>query len=112
MHTRSRDQQEQAKRRLAQDLLADDPDSDFARGLLLTDEGGTEQSRFGPVSALSPQCYQQSVLPHGFAVLTSGIQPAAISLEKSIPPLTFFRGSAPWIPEKHLKGNAIVQVSG
>lgn len=104
-------QQEDAKRRLAMELLAFDPDNDFAKGLLMTHEGESTQSRFGLVSSLCPQSYQMSLLPHGFEVLTSGVENVPVTSGGNIPPLTLFATSATWTPPAHLTKSSIVEVS-
>ncbi|KAH7986735.1 hypothetical protein HPB49_025839 [Dermacentor silvarum] len=107
---RNRQEQEEAKQKFAQELLSFDPDNDFAKALLLTDEGETVQSRFGLVSSLAPQSYQQSLLPHGFTVFLSGLQPANEEDPwESIPTLTFFESSTAWNPPAHLGTNSVVQ---
>ncbi|KAH7949383.1 hypothetical protein HPB49_008940 [Dermacentor silvarum] len=107
---RNRQEQEEAKQKFAQELLSFDPDSDFAKALLLTDEGETVQSRFGLVSSLAPQSYQQSLLPHGFTVFLSGLQPANEEDPwESIPTLTFFESGRAWNPPAHLGTNSVVQ---
>ncbi|XP_077506744.1 uncharacterized protein LOC144115978 [Amblyomma americanum] len=106
---RTRPQQKDAKRRLALDLLACDPDNDFAKGLLLTDEGESRQSRFGVVSSLSPQSYQMSLVPHGFDVLSSGLENAALTTVENIPAWKCFEETTAWLPPAYLNGNSIVQ---
>ncbi|KAH7941471.1 hypothetical protein HPB49_014186 [Dermacentor silvarum] len=107
---KNRQEQEEAKQKFAQELLSFDPDNDFAKALLLTDEGETVQSRFGLVSSLPPQSYQQSLLPHGFTVFLSGLQPANEEDPwESIPTLTFFESITAWHPPAHLGTNSVVQ---
>ncbi|XP_070391024.1 uncharacterized protein [Dermacentor albipictus] len=107
---RNRQEQEEAKQKFAQELLSFDPDNDFAKALLLTDEGDTVQSRFGLVSSLAPQSYQQSLLPHGFTVLLSGLEPANEENPcESIPTVTFFESGTAWNPPAHLESNSVMQ---
>ncbi|KAL1460312.1 hypothetical protein MTO96_027570 [Rhipicephalus appendiculatus] len=91
---RNRQEQEEAKLKFARELLSFDPDNDFAKALLLTDEGDTVQSRFGLVSSLAPQSYQQSLLPHGFTVLLAGLQPADECHQETIPYCDIFLTAA------------------
>ncbi|KAL1447500.1 hypothetical protein MTO96_044269 [Rhipicephalus appendiculatus] len=108
----NRQEQEEAKLKFTRELLSFGPDNNFAKVVLLTDEGDTVQSRFGLVSSLAPQSYQQSLLPHGFTVLLAGLQPADECHQETIPTVTFFDSCAAWNPPAHLQASSIMQVRG
>ncbi|KAL1468194.1 hypothetical protein MTO96_041638 [Rhipicephalus appendiculatus] len=112
---RNRQQQEEAKLKFARELLSFDPENDFAKALLLTDEGDTVQSRFGLGSSLSPQSYQQSLLPHGFTILLAGLQPADECHQETIPTDIFLTAAQPGIlwhtsGKQHSAGQRLVNV--
>ncbi|KAL1441980.1 hypothetical protein MTO96_008128 [Rhipicephalus appendiculatus] len=67
--SRTLDEQKAAERQLAEEILKEDLDSEFAKGLLEDDNHPYERTKWGLASVLAPLSYQQPLLPFGFDVV-------------------------------------------
>ncbi|KAK8764886.1 hypothetical protein V5799_032505 [Amblyomma americanum] len=51
-----------------------------------------------------------SLVPHGFDVLSSGLENAALTTVENIPAWKCFEETTAWLPPAYLNGNSIVQI--
>lgn len=108
---RNPDEQKAAARQLGEDILKEDPDSEFAKGLLEDDDHPYKRTKWGLASVLAPLSYQQPLMPFGFDVLVKNISSASLK-SSSLPELyEFFSSCDTWKPPVILQDNHVVKVN-
>ncbi|KAL1447128.1 hypothetical protein MTO96_044369, partial [Rhipicephalus appendiculatus] len=107
--SRTLDEQKAAERQLAEEILKEDPDSEFAKGLLEDDNHPYERTKWGLASVLAPLSYQQPLLPFGFDVVVKNISSASIKSSSLPETHQYFSSCDTWEPPAALQDNSIVK---
>ncbi|XP_037504746.1 uncharacterized protein LOC119379518 [Rhipicephalus sanguineus] len=107
--SRTLDEQKAAEKQLAEEILKEDPDSEFAKGLLEDDNHPYERTKWGLASVFAPLSYQQPLMPFGFDVVVKNIFSASIDSSSLPEAHQYFSSCDTWKPPAALQDNNIVK---